>query len=170
MFRNILVSVDGSAHADQALTEAIDLAEASNGRLTILTALVRPPGWTYAGPGAAAATALEAEFEQEAQGILRDAADRVPQRIPLTTILTKEPVREALLQRIDDGCHDLLVMGSRGRGTVRSAVLGSVSQHMLHHSPVPVLVVHLPDAAAPTREGSPDERLAAAPAGSLHAA
>jgi nucleotide-binding universal stress UspA family protein len=170
MFRNILVSVDGSAHADQALIEAIDLAEVSNARLTILTAVVRPPAWAYAGPGAGAAMAAEADLEQEAQGILRGAADRVPQGIPLTTILTKEPVREALLQRIDDGCQDLLVMGSRGRGTVRSAVLGSVSQHLLHHSPVPVLVVHLPDAAAPTRRDNPAERLAAAPARPLSAA
>jgi nucleotide-binding universal stress UspA family protein len=152
MFRNILVSVDGSAHADQALTEAIDLAEVSHARLTILTAVVRPAGWAYAGPGAAAATVLEAELEQESQRILREAADRVPQGIPLTTILSREPIREALLERIDDACHDLVVMGSRGRGTVRAAVLGSVSQHVLHHSPVPVLIVHLPDAPAPSAQ------------------
>jgi nucleotide-binding universal stress UspA family protein len=47
-----------------------------------------------------------------------------------------------LLKQIAEGQHDLVVMGSRGRGAVRSALLGSVSHHVLHHSDVPVLIVH----------------------------
>ncbi len=63
-------------------------------------------------------------------------------RPSVRTVLTEQPVRNALIQEIGEGDHDLVVMGSRGRGAVRSALLGSVSHHVLHHSPVPVLIVH----------------------------
>ena len=43
MFRNILVSVDGSPHSHRALHEAIDIARAGRGRLTILTAVNHKP-------------------------------------------------------------------------------------------------------------------------------
>ncbi len=62
-------------------------------------------------------------------------------------MLAAEPIRLALIRQIKEGHHDLVVMGSRGRGTVRAALLGSVSHYVLHHSPVPVLIVHAERAA-----------------------
>jgi nucleotide-binding universal stress UspA family protein len=142
MFHNILVSVDGSPDAERALSEAIDLAKVSNARLTILTAIVRPPAWAYSGVNAGAAQVLAGELEAEAEDILRRAEQSVPREVPVTTILSPDPIRTALMKRIAEGCHDLVVMGSRGRGALASTLLGSVSHHILHHSPVPVLIVH----------------------------
>jgi nucleotide-binding universal stress UspA family protein len=142
MFRNILVLVDGSAHADRALTEAIDLATAQRSRLTILTAVPRPPYWVYTPATAAGVEGLTAELFKEAQENLRAAVARVPADLPVTKILTQEPIREALIARIDSGAHDLVVMGSRGRGALSASVLGSVSHYALNHSHVPVLIVH----------------------------
>jgi nucleotide-binding universal stress UspA family protein len=152
MFQNILVSVDGSPDAERALSEAIDLARVTNGRLTILTAIVHPPSWAYSGINAGAAQQVAVELEQEAKDVLRRAEESVPREVPVTTVLTRDPIRQALLKRIDEGGHDLVVMGSRGRGAVASTVLGSVSHHMLHHSPVPVLIVHADRAQAEDAE------------------
>jgi nucleotide-binding universal stress UspA family protein len=142
MFRNILVAVDGSCHSARALAEAIDLAELGHGRLTLLTAIPKPAAWASSPLAAEAVTTLSEELAREASDALRAAVDRVPRSIPVVEILTPEPIRQALIEQARTGRHDLLVMGSRGRGAVSSSLLGSVSHHALHHSPIPVLIVH----------------------------
>jgi nucleotide-binding universal stress UspA family protein len=152
MFRNILVSVDGSAHAGRALSEAIDIAVANNARLTILTAIPKSPTWMCASLAVPAPPPLDRELERESQQILCAAEQRVPECVPVTTILTRQPIRDALQARIVDGNHDLLVIGCRGRGAFVSSVLGSVSHHALNHSPIPVLVVHSDEQEAPAAQ------------------
>jgi nucleotide-binding universal stress UspA family protein len=140
MFHNILVAVDGSPDADQALAQAVDLAESEHTRLTLITALPRITGPGCLVPGAPVGE-LIAGAHAQAETVLREARDQVPDDLPVTTLLTERPIRIALMRQITDGHHDLVVMGSRGRGAVRSALLGSVSHHVLHHSPIPVLIV-----------------------------
>jgi nucleotide-binding universal stress UspA family protein len=147
MFQNILVAIDGSRDADQALTQAIDLADSEHARLTLFSAVVMPPAAAYIGAGGGVAATLASDAEPETEAILRRAVERVPDHVSVRTVLSSAPVRPALIHEIRDGAHDLVVMGSRGRGALRSALLGSVSHYVLHHSPVPVLIVH----AAPER-------------------
>jgi nucleotide-binding universal stress UspA family protein len=141
MFHNILVSVDGSPDAEQALTEAIDLAESEHTRLTLITAVTQLPATAYVTVGEEVGQLLE-DAHAEAEAILRRARERVPDDVSVTAALSEQPIRVALIEQIAEGHHDLVVMGSRGRGAVRAALLGSVSHYVLHHSPVPVLIVH----------------------------
>jgi|SRR5579859_7682468 len=174
MFHNILVCVDSSVHAQRALDEAVDLAEAGNGRLTILTAIPRPPYWAATTVTAAAVEPLAGDLRREAQTALKDAVARVPDSIPVTTVLSEKPIREAIVERLKTGAYDLVVTGSRGRGALGASVLGSVSHFALNHARVPVLIVHAdsgPEAAAPDagadRESEADpvsDRTAAVPA------
>jgi nucleotide-binding universal stress UspA family protein len=142
MFRNILVAVDGSRHADQALAQAIDLAHTQHARLTLMTAVVGPPAVAYLGAVGEAVSIFSQGAEAEAEAVLLRARDRVPGDVSVCTILTHEPIAAALIRQATVGHHDLVVMGSRGRGPVRSALLGSASHHVLHHCPVPILIVH----------------------------
>jgi nucleotide-binding universal stress UspA family protein len=141
MFHNILVAVDGSADADHALDQAIDLAESEHTRLTVITAVADMATTAYLLPGAPVGKLTE-DARVEADRILRRARDRIPSDLPVTTVLANEPIRTALISQIKNGHYDLVVIGSRGRGAVRSTLLGSVSHHALHHSHIPVLIVH----------------------------
>ena len=142
MFRNILVSVDGSPPSERALAEAIDIAASSRARLTILTAVSTPPAWAYAPSSVAAIQSLGPELERESREILGAAIATVPDSISVTSILSRRPVRKALSHELASDRYDLLVMGSRGRSWFAASLLGSVSHFALNHSQIPVLIVH----------------------------
>jgi nucleotide-binding universal stress UspA family protein len=140
VFRNILVSVDRSPQADRALAEAIDIARASRARLTLLTAIPKPPGWICTPMTACASRQLELDFEREAKQTLCAAIDLVPADMPATKILTKKPIREALLDEARSGRCDLIVVAAAAHHS-RTALRATVSQYLLRRCDVPVLIV-----------------------------
>jgi nucleotide-binding universal stress UspA family protein len=139
MFRSILVAVDGSEPAMEALHEAIDLARGEGARLTLIS-VAAPPRWLGSGGPYFAPVALEYELERRAQTIVDRAEALVPEDVPVSTVVRRGPAAKAILKRVESGQHDLVVMGSRGLGSAGSLLLGSVSRAVLADSPVPVLV------------------------------
>jgi nucleotide-binding universal stress UspA family protein len=139
MFRSILVAWDGSEHAKRALAEAIDLARTQDARLTLMS--VTAP--IYAWPGAVPPI-TDADLESTAKATLAEGEALVPDGIAVSGRTAVGYPGIELLKRAAAANHDLIVMGSRGRGAVRSAVLGSVSHFVLNHGSVPVLIVHDP--------------------------
>jgi nucleotide-binding universal stress UspA family protein len=83
----------------------------------------------------------------------------VPEGIPVCTIIRHGHAPDEIVRRIEAAEHDLVVMGSRGRGPLRSLLLGSVSRAVLHRSPVRVIVVH---ADPPAGAARPEVRTTAA--------
>jgi hypothetical protein len=110
--------------------------------VTLLSSVVSPPGSAYTGFGGGGAACFALGAQAETKALLRRALERVPHDVSVAHVLSHEPARPAIVRQITEGAHDLVVMGSRGRGAVRSALLGSVSHYVLHHSHVPVLIVH----------------------------
>jgi nucleotide-binding universal stress UspA family protein len=146
MFRSILVAVDGSEAADEALHEAIDLARSEGARLTLIS-VAAPPRWLGSPGPYIAPVPLEDELERRAQQIVEDAEALVPEDVSVSTVVRSGPAAKAILDRVDSGQHDLVVMGSRGLGSAGSLLLGSVSRAVLAASPVPVLVARAPTEA-----------------------
>jgi nucleotide-binding universal stress UspA family protein len=140
MYRHVLIGLDHSPAAARALAEAVALADREGGRLTILTAVPPVQGWP-AGPveTLTAARQLEADLEHEAVALQQRALDLVPRCLPVTTVLRHGTPCAALLARIEEGCHDVLVVGDDGGRRLR--LRRSLVRRLERRSPVPVIVV-----------------------------
>jgi nucleotide-binding universal stress UspA family protein len=134
----IVVGVDGSAGAAQALRWAVAEAKRRGARLEVVHA------WHYFGlptPPFVAPPETDA-VEVRARKILDRAVDAVDCEglvAPIERFLVWEQPASALLDASKGA--DLLVVGSRGRGGFVGLLLGSVSQEVAHHASCPVVIV-----------------------------
>jgi nucleotide-binding universal stress UspA family protein len=139
VFRNILVAIDGSQAATAALEEAIELARSDGARL-VLISVAAPLRWRLAAPPYVAYP-TEYDLERAAWEVVRRAEALVPADVPVSSVVRTGPAAAVIVERAEQGGHDLVVMGSRGLGFLGSIVLGSVSRAVVARSPVPVRVV-----------------------------
>lgn len=140
----IVVGVDETQSSSAALENAFSFAE----RFDVKLAAVR--SWSMRRPAAAVTIpflidwdAVEAtEWTQ-----LTDVVDHCNKRHPTVDVKcfveTTGPAA-ALLSQIDLEGAQMVVVGTRGRNALTSAVLGSTALNLLHHSPVPVMVSRPP--------------------------
>jgi nucleotide-binding universal stress UspA family protein len=81
-------------------------------------------------------------LREQAEHVVAEAAKQVPENLSKRTVVRFGRPADEILAEVEEGEHDLVVMGSRGRGAAGSLLLGSVSTAVCHRSPVPVLIVH----------------------------
>jgi nucleotide-binding universal stress UspA family protein len=143
VFRNILVALDSSPTSQRALGEAVELAEAVNARLTIIS--IVPPMPSYAYRAGIDLGALKHEAEAETEQLLRDSVAGLQDDLPVTTVLKHGHPGEEIVKQLQAGDHDLVVMGSRGLGRVSANLFGTVGGYVHYHSRTAMLVVQPED-------------------------
>ena len=127
----IAVGYDGGPEADGALDSATELARAT-GAVCRLIGVVDVPD---ASPETAPAELLEADRER-IRSALAEAVSRVPAGVEAHT-----EVIPGHTERLGNQPGvDLLVIGSRGYGPLRSVLLGSTATGLVHHASCPVVV------------------------------
>ncbi|WP_336033146.1 universal stress protein [Geodermatophilus sp. FMUSA9-8] len=152
----IVVGVDGSPGGRAALLWALTTAARTGAEVEVVSAVPVDP-WTaphlldVRGVEAIRAD-TEARLRADVTQAMGDPAVRDVMRdgavLVHVTVVCGEPTEE-LVARARDAA--LLVVGSRGRGAVASALLGSVALHCSAHSPCPVVVVHATTSASAPR-------------------
>jgi nucleotide-binding universal stress UspA family protein len=142
--RRIAVCVDGSSHADRALTFALDLARRYGSELTVLTVAQMLP---Y---GAAPEALLPADTEASEVGHAREVLDRALARARahgadrVEGVVLEGRVADELVAYLEEHPADLVVLGSRGLSAAKRLLLGSTSSEVLHRVSCPVLIVRGP--------------------------
>jgi nucleotide-binding universal stress UspA family protein len=135
VYRHILVALDGSADSQTALRHAVTLAREQNAKLTLLSVVPHQP--TPVGPG----VAPPPETDESHNEIIKRALAEIPNDVGVTTRLEHGEIADTILKLVASETYDLLVMGSHGHSRVHRALLGSVSQKVLHKAAVPVLML-----------------------------
>lgn len=149
-YHRIVVAFDGSTGAKDALDRAIEMALGWSAHLTILTVFYQAVPLTFGfSPVSPDVVPLEEgkTLNRILQGAVRKAEEAGVREVQ-GILLTGYPSEE-LLRHVDKEHADLIVMGSRGRSPVDRLLLGSVSDAVVHHAKVAVLVVR-PVASSPT--------------------
>ncbi len=141
MFSKILVPLDGSENSMRALKYGLFLCSKLKSKLTILYVIEIPP-FVYI-QSQKIVNSIILELEKEAKDILKKSANQAKGfDIELETVSLKgDDVCSIIIGYSEKNGFDLIVIGSRGKGLFKEALLGSISHKVLHHSKVPVLVV-----------------------------
>lgn len=140
MINRILLPTDGSEQAEQTIRFATDLAKTLNAEVIIMYAFnsVKP----LRKRSSMLADDFRSSLEEDAREIAQEIAERLrEQGLTVNALVVEGNPAEAILHAIHAETPDLVVMGAREEGGLTGLFVSSVAEHVVRHSPAPVLVV-----------------------------
>jgi nucleotide-binding universal stress UspA family protein len=143
----VLFCFDGSEGSRAALKRAADLINRPVEAVVLTIWETVATRLALAGAFAAGTTTggedLDAQEESSARSVAEEGALRAREHGYEATAMTKESfdgIARAILETADDLSARMIVCGQRGRGVLRSTLLGSVSHTLASHTRTPVLI------------------------------
>jgi nucleotide-binding universal stress UspA family protein len=145
MFKHILIPTDGSPLAEKAINAGVALAKEMGARVTAFHAIEPPPTHLY-GEGYLAERNLVQELERRARENAQATIDEVVAAakaagVPCEGVVAKSVVPyKGIIDAAEKNRCDAVFMASNGHRGLTGLLLGSVTQKVLTHSKIPVLV------------------------------
>ena len=136
--QKILVAVDGSKHSEKGLDIAISLVKDSE--KSIVGLFVKPHSVDSVRYGDVF-SGHHNEIVKQTFQILREKCEK--NNVKFSTEIRTGDVKTTI-EKLANDTHmnlDMVIIGSRGRGSVKGTLLGSVSKYVIDKSKIPVLIV-----------------------------
>ena len=137
---HILLATDGSPHADLAAGVAVDLADSTGSRLHVVAVGRTFPAAVYD----EYAESRREDLRREAQEVLDEQVRRIEEsggNVAIAHLKMDEERDEAIVHLAEDIGAGMIVIGSRGFGGMKRALMGNVADSVVRHAHCPVLVV-----------------------------
>jgi nucleotide-binding universal stress UspA family protein len=149
-FRSVLVPLDGSPVAEQAIPLALEVARLARStvRLVLVHRSLAPPFYEES---AQVYFSIDLAMRKTEREYLRRLAAQLRERSGrrISSVTLEGSTEHALVQYVQDIRADLVVMTTHGRGGVRGAWLGSVADHLIRRLEVPVIVTRAREETKP---------------------
>jgi len=144
VFTRIVVGTDGSETAGQAVSQAIELAQLSGARLSIVSAYSPAAGRRTQAEAQEAPADVQYELgPREDVNLVLDAAAAAAKEagIEVQTHPVEADPADAILNVAEEVKADLIVVGNKGMTGARRYLLGSVPNNVSHHASCSVIIV-----------------------------
>jgi len=148
--KHILVPTDFSEYADQALNDAIQLAQQLQAHITLLHIIDTAPLGVVEG-----ATMLPPSYWQELETDIEQIMEESLKRLHDVglqgeTVIVHGVPFQTIVDTAEDKGADVIIMGTHGRTGLPHALIGSVAEKVVRLAPCPVLVTRAATEASPT--------------------
>jgi nucleotide-binding universal stress UspA family protein len=138
----VLIPLDGSGFAEDALPAGVSLARRSNAAIHLVRVHSQLPLWDVGAEVVVLSPEMEKEIMEREKAYLEEVKGSLRGgRLTVSTAALKGEVAPALKEYCGEHEIDLIVMTTHGRGGIRRAMLGSVADELVRTSSVPVLIV-----------------------------